>query len=79
MEADALCGRHLSGEVDAGLYPLQLVDFCRLLARDFDGSGWALDALAFLDVTHDAGIPVALERSRLVWQPDRASTTRQMP
>jgi superfamily II DNA or RNA helicase len=61
---DTVIDRHLSGEIHVGLYPLQRGDTCRLLACDFDGSGWALDALAFVDATREFGIPVALERSR---------------
>ncbi len=55
---------HLSGKFHAGLYPLLRGDTCRLLACDFDGSGWALDALAYLDAARATGIPCALERSR---------------
>ena len=35
-----------------------------LLACDFDGKGWVLDALAYLDAAAAIGVPVALERSR---------------
>ena len=55
---------HLSGGAHVGLYPLLHGDECRLLACDFDGSGWALDALAYVDAASSLGIPVALERSR---------------
>ena len=55
---------HLAGEVHVGLYPLLPGDACRLLASDFDGAGWVLDALAYLDAARAAGIPAALERSR---------------
>jgi hypothetical protein len=41
---------HLAGESHLGLYPLRRGDECRLLACDFDGKGWVLDALAYLDV-----------------------------
>jgi hypothetical protein len=34
------------------------------LACDFDGPGWVLDALSYLDAAHAGGIPAALERSR---------------
>ena len=61
---DNVIERHLAGELHAGLYPLLPGDRCRLLACDFDGPGWALDALAYLDVAHSAGIPAAVERSR---------------
>jgi hypothetical protein len=55
---------HLSGESHLGLYPLLRGDVCCLLACDFDGAGWALDALAYLDTAAAIGVPVALERSR---------------
>ncbi|MGH9008579.1 MAG: TOTE conflict system archaeo-eukaryotic primase domain-containing protein, partial [Acidimicrobiia bacterium] len=61
---DEVAEGHLAGEVHAGLYPLLPGDACRLLACDFDGAGWALDALAYLDAARAAGIPAALERSR---------------
>ena len=55
---------HLAGKINAGLYPLLRDDTSRLLACDFDGAGWTLDALAYLDAATAAGIPAALERSR---------------
>ena len=55
---------HLSGAAHVGLYPLLKGDACRLLVCDFDGAGWALDALAYLDAARASGIPVGLERSR---------------
>jgi superfamily II DNA or RNA helicase len=55
---------HLAGKAHAGLYPLLRGDACRLLACDFDGPGWALDALAYLDAARAGGVPVVLERSR---------------
>ncbi|MEW6475240.1 MAG: DEAD/DEAH box helicase family protein [Actinomycetota bacterium] len=61
---DEVAEAHLAGEVHAGLYPLLRGDACRLLACDFDGAGWVLDALAYLDAARAAGIPAALERSR---------------
>ncbi len=61
---DEVIERHLAGDIHAGLYPLQYGDTSRLLACDFDGPGWTLDALAYLDSAHSAGIPAALERSR---------------
>ena len=61
---DAVIERHLAGEISAGLYPLHRNDRCRLLACDFDGGSWALDALAYLDACRDAGLPAVLERSR---------------
>lgn len=62
--SDHVVERHLAGDIHAGLYPLLRGDRCRLLACDFDGPGWVLDALAYYDVARAAGIPVALERSR---------------
>ena len=61
---DEVVGTHLAGGFHAGLYPLLRGDSCRLLACDFDGPGWAADALAYLDAAHAEGIPAALERSR---------------
>jgi hypothetical protein len=61
---DEIAEAHLAGEVHAGLYPLLPGDTCRLLACDFDGAGWVLDALAYLDAARATGIPAALERSR---------------
>jgi superfamily II DNA or RNA helicase len=55
---------HLAGSSHIGLYPLMDGDTCRLLACDFDGTGWLLDALAYYDSARAAGIPAALERSR---------------
>jgi hypothetical protein len=61
---DEVIARHLAGAIHAGLYPLLAGDICRLLACDFDGPGWALDALAYYDAARAAGIPAAVERSR---------------
>ena len=61
---DEVTERHLAGEIHLGLYPLVRGDRCRLLVCDFDGPGWTLDALAYLDAARAAAIPAALERSR---------------
>lgn len=61
---DAVIERHLAGRIHAGVYALLRGDACRILAADFDGPGWALDSLAYLDAARAAGIPTALERSR---------------
>lgn len=61
---DEVISDHLGGQFHAGLYPLLRDDSCRLLACDFDGPGWTLDALAYLDAARAAGVPAALERSR---------------
>lgn len=55
--------RHLSGAIHAGVYPLLRGDTCRRLACDFDGPGWALDALAYLDAARAASVSAYLERS----------------
>lgn len=70
---DALIERHLRGEPRpgvrerefvAGVYPLRADDTCRFLAFDFDNEGWREDAQALRAVCSEAGVPVALERSR---------------
>src|SRR5919106_4081334 len=55
---------HLTGEKIIGVYPLLKDDTCWFLACDFDKEGWALDALAFLNVCKEYGVPAYLERSR---------------
>lgn len=62
--SDEVVAAHLAGSINAGLYPLLPNDTCRVLACDFDGNGWALDALAYLEAARAAGISAALERSR---------------
>ena len=61
---DGIIEAHLTGRVHVGLYPLLRNDKCRLLACDFDGPTWPLDAGAYVDAAQAAGVPVALERSR---------------
>lgn len=61
---DDVIAAHLTGTAHIGLYPLRPDDSCSLLACDFDGSTWQLDAKAFMDAAHAAQIPVALERSQ---------------
>ena len=84
---DDVLASHLQGEITVGIYPLLRDDMCMLLACDFDGGSWALDALAFLDRCHVAGVPAVLERSRSgdgahVWvffeQPVAAAAARAM-
>lgn len=61
---DDVVVRHLRGHETVGLFPLLQDDSCWLLACDFDGAGWLLDARAFHDTCVELGIPVAVERSR---------------
>jgi hypothetical protein len=60
---DDVVAAHLTGGLHIGLYPLLPDDTCRLLACDFDGPSWRLDAGAFIDAaqSHPApGCPRAL-------------------
>jgi superfamily II DNA or RNA helicase len=84
---DEVLASHLRGDAAIGIYPLLHGDTCTLLACDFDDGSWALDALAFMDRCHAAGVPAVLERSRSgdgahVWvfftQPVPATTARAM-
>jgi len=61
---DDVLARHLRGDSTIGIYPLLPGDTCTLLACDFDGGTWALDALAYLDACHRAEVPAVLEGSR---------------
>ncbi len=79
--------QHLRGAIVAGVYPMLADGTCRLVACDFDGDGWALDALAYLSACAGSSVPAALERSRSgngahVWtffsEPVRAVTARRL-
>jgi hypothetical protein len=61
---DKIILSHLTGEKIIGVYPLLKNDTCWFLACDFDKEGWALDALAFLNICKNYGVPAYLERSR---------------
>jgi superfamily II DNA or RNA helicase/very-short-patch-repair endonuclease len=61
---DDVIHRHLSGGITIGVYPMLLDDSCHFLAVDFDGDGWADDALVFFETCRMKGLPAALERSR---------------
>ncbi len=56
--------QHLRGAIVTGIYPMLTNGTCWLLACDFDGEGWALDALAYLRACAGGSVPAALERSR---------------
>lgn len=55
---------HLRGRHVAGAYPLLADETCWFLAADFDKADWQSDVTAFRDACADAGLPVAVERSR---------------
>ena len=55
---------HLRGRHIAGVYPLLADETCWFLAADFDKGQWKKDVAAFRDACNDAGLPVAVERSR---------------
>ena len=61
---DTVLANHLNGDATVGIYPLLYDDTCTLLACDFDGGTWALDALAYLDACHRVDVPAVIERSR---------------
>ncbi|MHB8380687.1 MAG: TOTE conflict system archaeo-eukaryotic primase domain-containing protein [Acidimicrobiales bacterium] len=62
--SDDAIANHLTGKLHIGLYPLLRDESCQLLVCDFDGSSWALDALAYVDAARVLGVSAALERSR---------------
>lgn len=55
---------HLAGKATIGIYPLLNDNQCWFLACDFDKGTWLLDALAFLNVCRQFGVPACLERSQ---------------
>ena len=55
---------HLEGRHVAGVYPLLADETCWFLAADFDKAQWQKDVAAFREACNDAGLPVAVERSR---------------
>ncbi|MEO3779935.1 hypothetical protein ABGB16_24495 [Micromonospora sp. B11E3] len=61
---DAVLHDHLSGRISIGLYPMLADDSCRLLACDFDGEQWQLDAQAYVQAADSVGVPTAVEISR---------------
>ncbi|MEX2291809.1 MAG: DEAD/DEAH box helicase family protein [Mycobacteriales bacterium] len=56
--------RHLSGDLEIGLYPLLDNDRCHWLAADSDGSTAMLDALAYVKAARAYEVTAALEVSR---------------
>jgi len=61
---DEVIRRHLTGELEIGVYPLLDGDRCWWLAADFDGRTAMLDALAYVKAARAVGASVALEVSR---------------
>ncbi|RJQ83389.1 helicase [Pseudonocardiaceae bacterium YIM PH 21723] len=61
---DEVIHDHLAGKITAGLYPMLSDDSCQLLACDFDGAEWRLDAQAYAQAATSIGVPVAMEISR---------------
>ena len=61
---DRIIDKHLSGEIEIGLYPMLDGDRCRWLAADFDGPAAMLDALAYLKAARARRCPGRLEVSR---------------
>src|ERR1039457_6630724 len=55
---------HLTGRHIIGVYPLLPGDTCWFVAADFDEAGWKDDVSAFSETCRNAGLPVAIERSR---------------
>ena len=62
---DEVIEAHLTdGPLTAGLYVMLPDSTSRLLACDFDGPAWRLDAVAYVQAAQAAGVPAALEVSR---------------
>jgi len=62
---DEVIAGHLTDTPQAaGMYVLLPDSTCRLLACDFDGPAWRLDAAAYVQAACAAGVPAALEVSR---------------
>jgi len=63
LDDQAVLG-HLVGKHTVGVYPLLPDDTCWFVAADFDEAAWKDDVLAFSETCRNAGLPVAVERSR---------------
>lgn len=61
---DQVILEHLQGRKVVGIYPMLPEETCWFLAADFDKGDWKADVAAFRQVSEEAGIPVAVERSR---------------
>ncbi len=62
--SDEVIRDHLLGKQTIGVYPLLQDDTCWFVAVDFDKKSWEADACAFLEMSHEVGVPASLERSR---------------
>ena len=63
LDANAV-ERHLRGLDTLGVYAIDEKDMCRFLAADFDGDGWRENIAAYRRVGANAGVSIAVERSR---------------
>nr|WP_246218505.1 hypothetical protein [Litoribacterium kuwaitense] len=55
---------HLRGNKTIGIYPLLKDETCWFLAVDFDKKDWQKDAITFIGVCNDVGVPASMEISR---------------
>ncbi len=62
---DAVVAEHLiDTPATYGLYVMLPDSTCRVLVCDFDDAAWRLDARAYAEAAHAAGVPAAVEVSR---------------
>jgi hypothetical protein len=64
VDGDVIAEHLRDSPQTVGLYVLLPDSTCRLLACDFDGAAWQLDAAAYAQVAAAAGVPAAVELSR---------------
>ncbi|NWF53369.1 MAG: DEAD/DEAH box helicase family protein [Syntrophaceae bacterium] len=84
---DRVIHDHLTGRHTVGVYPLLTDETCWFLAVDFDKNTWQDDAITFVKICDEMGVPASLERSRSgegghVWiffnRPVQASLARRL-
>jgi len=56
--------KHLEGQQQIGIYPLQKDNASWFLVADFDKQNWTVEAINFLNACKEQSIPAYLERSR---------------
>ncbi len=61
---EAAAREHLTGKMVIGTYAIREDHGCVFLAADFDGTGWCDDIRAYCEAGREAGVEVAVERSR---------------